>query len=366
MKKTILILLSLLSALSAYSQENSSVTISATECNWFDTGVDLLKGDQLQIEQTSGSWTCDKLNQKLVDANGHTDEVSSGLAAYAHYKTVKSSCFGVLLARVDAHILSAGKKYTNDNFPYSGRLYLKINDEGCGDNGGAVTLKITRSQGADISRGLTAYYSFEKNVNDISGNGNNGTAYGAPSYVITGRSGDLGGYAIDFDGVDDYVQIPNAYAFNTASMTVAFWVKPKSFVGVGNDAMIDKGFTSHTSPHYQFHFGITGEKYTAAYAGRFQFTFGNASYNTPTYFWKPGQWYYILLSYDDKAQRFAIFIDNQEMYKANINVDLKDYGKDVFLGRCGNVKYYTPVIIDELRFYNRAVSAVEREMLFKK
>jgi hypothetical protein len=259
MKKSLLLIASLLFAGHVGAQETISFTVDATNCNWVSTNITINAGDRIKVEQTGGSWSCDKLHHKLVSADGHTDENTSGLGQFSQYKTMKSAFFGSLLAKVDSHILNLGANYDNSEFPYSGTLYLKINDESCGDNGGMITVSISRFAKEDLSRGLIAYYPFNNQATDESGGGRNGSVYGDPKTVISGRTGDLGGKAMEFDGVDDYIRITNESLFNTSSTTIAFWIKPASFVGIGNDAIIDKPYTSHTSPYYQIHFGITGD-----------------------------------------------------------------------------------------------------------
>jgi hypothetical protein len=82
---------------------------------------------------------------------------------------------------------------------------------------------------AASSAGLVAWYEFEGNASDSSGNEYDGTVHGAPTYP-TGVSG----LAIDLDGVLDYVSIPGsntpggAFDFNDA-VTVAAWIKVTAF-----------------------------------------------------------------------------------------------------------------------------------------
>lgn len=59
-------------------------------------------------------------------------------------------------------------------------------------------------------------------LSDLSGNGNDATINGGPSYT----SGN-GGY-FTFDGVDDYILSPNIYDGNNESHTVEVWIKPTS------------------------------------------------------------------------------------------------------------------------------------------
>ncbi|MEK6860049.1 MAG: LamG domain-containing protein [Nanoarchaeota archaeon] len=65
---------------------------------------------------------------------------------------------------------------------------------------------------------LVAYYPFDGSANDTSGNGNNGTNYGA--VLSTGKIGQ--GY--NFSG-DDYIEIPNNPMLNSNTGTWALWIK---------------------------------------------------------------------------------------------------------------------------------------------
>ncbi|MBW2024368.1 MAG: hypothetical protein JRH08_00725 [Deltaproteobacteria bacterium] len=69
--------------------------------------------------------------------------------------------------------------------------------------------------------GLVAAYDFDEGsgttLHDRSGNGNDGTIYGGPDWV-TGKSG----YALDFDGTDDYVSVPTSILNQDAGTWSAF------------------------------------------------------------------------------------------------------------------------------------------------
>jgi hypothetical protein len=71
---------------------------------------------------------------------------------------------------------------------------------------------------------LMAWYGFEGDVNDSSGNGHDGIAYGGPGYAI-GKSG----LAMDFDGLDDYVEItPFKYTSDTGEFSLTLWFNVRS------------------------------------------------------------------------------------------------------------------------------------------
>jgi len=73
----------------------------------------------------------------------------------------------------------------------------------------------------DLKNGLVAHYPFDGHANDVSGNGHHGIVHGDLSYVPG-----LLGQAASFDGVDDYIEIPDVHNFVFANESVTFsaWV----------------------------------------------------------------------------------------------------------------------------------------------
>jgi hypothetical protein len=77
--------------------------------------------------------------------------------------------------------------------------------------------------GAQIpTDGLVAWYPFNGNANDESGNGNHGTVNGAT--LTTDRFGNANS-AYSFDGVNDFIDAGIFYNFGTANFTVSCWFK---------------------------------------------------------------------------------------------------------------------------------------------
>jgi pimeloyl-ACP methyl ester carboxylesterase len=77
----------------------------------------------------------------------------------------------------------------------------------------------------DLEKGIVAYYPFDGNANDESGNGNNGTIYGAN--LIEDRFGKQDS-ALYFDGVDDYIVIPDLLSHDIQSLSISAWVLPET------------------------------------------------------------------------------------------------------------------------------------------
>ena len=90
--------------------------------------------------------------------------------------------------------------------------------------------------------GLIGYYPFNGNANDESGNNHHGTVYGAT--LATARFGNPNS-AYSFDGIDDYVEIPDHTNFNfgIGGFTVSLWIKTDATttVGFGRDDILAKG-----------------------------------------------------------------------------------------------------------------------------
>ncbi|MFH2002634.1 MAG: LamG-like jellyroll fold domain-containing protein [Planctomycetota bacterium] len=77
----------------------------------------------------------------------------------------------------------------------------------------------------DLEDGLVSYWSFNEGVGSVAhdegGNGNDGDIYGSPSWVDG-----ISGKCLHFDGVDDYVNIPDVEDFYFADQSLTFlaWV----------------------------------------------------------------------------------------------------------------------------------------------
>ncbi len=72
---------------------------------------------------------------------------------------------------------------------------------------------------------------------DTSGNGNNATAYGGPTYGAVG----VDATAMEFDGANDYLKVPDDDSLDLGidDFTLSAWVKPESISGY--DRIFHKG-----------------------------------------------------------------------------------------------------------------------------
>lgn len=109
--------------------------------------------------------------------------------------------------------------------------------------------------------GLVGYWSFNEGKGDIagdfSGKGNTGVlTNSSPSTAwVNGKQGK----AINFDGTDDYVQIPhNANQLLTNGGSISAWIFPRTVGGGGAGRILDKGESNAAANGFQFYMSTGG------------------------------------------------------------------------------------------------------------
>jgi len=85
-----------------------------------------------------------------------------------------------------------------------------------------------------LTDGLLGLYRWNQHPSDASGNGKNGTVYGA---VFNTSVKKLGSASIDGDGVDDYVTLSSQPGFGSTSLSLSAWVYLDALYGPGDIAM---------------------------------------------------------------------------------------------------------------------------------
>lgn len=98
---------------------------------------------------------------------------------------------------------------------------------------------------------LVAYYKFENNVEDNSGNNRHGTIFGNPLYTLG-----VDGQALSFDGVNDYVQILNSEDLILQSFSISAWVRWEGLPDMeGSWAVISNWYGGGYYQHYGLRMG---------------------------------------------------------------------------------------------------------------
>ena len=238
----------------------------------------------------------------------------------------------------------------------------------------ALVDKAVRKQeeAPDLTRGLVAYYPFTHgSVDDFSGHNNHGTAFGDP-YFIEDLLGNKRS-ALRLDGIDDYVLIHNSTSLNPDEITVTAMVKTLSdWSRCGNNVVIHKPFTSHVSPYYQWHLGITGYLYDTdkPYFASNGYVSLEDDYMLSSNFYLDehafsDRWTFLAFSYD--SGYLSTYMNGSLTSRKNVighHSALEKFKTDVFIGKQGSLHCYTPADVDEIRVFDRRLTEQEILNLF--
>jgi len=210
-----------------------------------------------------------------------------------------------------------------------------------------------------LTNGLVAYYPFNGNANDASGNGNNGTIVGAT--LTANRFGDPNS-AYFLNGSTGYILIPNAPANNVAAQfTISFWMNAKPGYGTPADngiQIISKwGNGGVGLASYQIGITPAGRLYTATYDGN-----NEALLNDPSVT-SIGVWHQVVFVRNSNG--FYLYRDNALLCWTNSMPQPQHSTLNLNFGReeTGNYAYYGGGL-DDIRIYNRALSTNEVQQLY--
>ena len=204
--------------------------------------------------------------------------------------------------------------------------------------------------------GLVAYYPFNGNANDESGNGNNGTVYGA---TLTGDRFGNSQSAYYFNGTS-YITVKHTASLNTGLFTISAWVKAHG-TGDGYQHIISKSINSGGSLLgycLQYY-------YLSAEQGNNKYGFWTANGSTDNHLLYNNvivdSWTYIVGTFNGSNVKFyinGICVDSAICSVSLTNVDLH-------IGNMSDNNNFLTGSIDDIRIYNRALNAQEIQSLYQ-
>ncbi|MEK7144773.1 MAG: LamG domain-containing protein [Patescibacteria group bacterium] len=222
----------------------------------------------------------------------------------------------------------------------------------------AVTQSNT-SQNAKVTSGLVGLWSFDGpdiagvTAYDRSGSGNNGTLTNGP----TRTAGKLG-QGLKFDGVDDYVNVTNvsgALDIGGNYLTISFWLKAGATTGY-YETLIAKRVAGTGTANYQ--------TYLNTVTRALGYYDGTTAVNT-TFVPTVGKWYHIVITVDKTATPKTTFYVDGTQYSTGASTIGSTNAGLLYLGNFDNATD-EPFngSIDDVRIYNRALSAQEVKLLY--
>ncbi len=217
----------------------------------------------------------------------------------------------------------------------------------------------------NLNVGRVLHLDFNGNTQDKSGNNNHATNFGATP--VAGKNG-VANTAYRFDGINDYMKVNHHTSLNMTNITLTAVLKPNGFYNgtcYGNQ-IIKKGNTDFVSGEYGLVYSPNG--YTNScfvfdtihqnYAG---YVFNNRPSpnlnNTSPYVIK-GQWDCLVYTKNNDSTKFYI---NGVLKYATASNSHGSNLDDIFIGKLNNWQYpyWLNADIDDIRIYNRVLSALE-------
>ena len=217
----------------------------------------------------------------------------------------------------------------------------------------------------NLAKGLVAYYPFNGNSLDAGGNGNHSNYNNAT--LTADRFGNPNS-AFFFNGIDNYIKIPNSPSLNPANgISICAWVKVKDFYTgpCRGNSIVMKGITEG-SPAYKLR--LDENHYPGNYScgpdvdltHQFFYGQGQGGVKNSNYDWiKKDQWYSVVYTYDGKTAK--LYIDCVLRISVDVQGLSMTNNEDLYIGATNlpGYPYWFNGVLDEIRIYDRAINANE-------
>ncbi len=272
------------------------------------------------------------------------------------------------------------------------------NDSGCGDNDytysstpdntnyslnycisnttGSTTSGINSysNSGPNTAPGLVGWWKFDEGSGttayDSSGNNNHGTWAGTGTHYTTGKTGT---YAGEFNGTNNYVLSPNSSSLeNIIDLSINAWVNFYHLDYVNSTgnllAISSKGHPDSTSPHSGWWFNYDNRSknntfnYTCFGNTNGGYDGGGNNLSNAIFIFTQNIWYMLTLVVKNNVA--SIYVNNNFINSRNLNnLQLSNSSSGIYIGAySGNATMNG--LIDDVRIYNRALSAQEIAALY--
>ncbi len=259
-----------------------------------------------------------------------------------------------------------------------------------------IFLGVTDLQGwtFNLKNGLVAYFSFDNcDARDDSGNGYDGRIYGNPQCVEG-----VNGKAFKFDGIDDFIVVPNSKDLNSniqEAKTITLWFKSPASFKVKNRQVIYKEGSFLRGLNIYF---FNGRIYAGGWNRPIRESHWLGTF-LKTNKIEPQKWYFLALVLEpkssEKANNFKLYLNGKLVDEGKGATLYPHFGPVSFASNFGGTSFhdemyflrqlvlrrhkrfklhkrlFRPVYVfqgtlDEIRIYNRALSEKEIKTLYKK
>ena len=161
--------------------------------------------------------------------------------------------------------------------------------------------------------------------------------------------------ALDFDGVDDYVNVPRNINIEPQNLTLGAWIKPSAVDG--NRVIFDKPYTAMSNPYYSYELRI--------YNGTIHFMVVVGSYSDDDIIAGgtivANNWYHIVATFDGTMR---LYINGVLIAEKSNPGDISYFDKPLTIGNGQNYSAPFEGIIDDVRIYDTALTPYYIKLLY--
>jgi hypothetical protein len=213
--------------------------------------------------------------------------------------------------------------------------------------------------GSGLAIGLAGYWNFEEGVGTVvrdgSGNANHGTYSGEvfnDGTLTNGPTRTAGKYgnALRFDGLNDYVQIPNSLTLNpVTTLTISAWVNITSFAA--HSPIVDK----YTYLGGGYILVISSSQYLAFRADN-----GAATQEIITPYTYLNSWHHVAATFN--STHVKLYIDGNEVASQSNSIGIilaNSYNVRAGFTTSGYYQAYANAVIDSIRMLNKSLNQSE-------
>ena len=304
---------------------------------------------------TNGSWKAITSSEPIVDNNWHFIVLTlfpDSAVLYTDSRRVANlSSVGVLTSPAQL-LVTIGR---NPSTFFSGKLDdIRIYNRAI--NATEVLALYNESGWNPINSGLVAYYPFNGNVNDVSGNSHNGTITGAT--LTTDRFGSPNS-AYSLNGTNNYISAPYSSSLSlTNALTLVAWVK---LTNSANDQKIIGKATY--DPSWGYVLGVINSKLYPEI-----WDVNGTDFKATEGFIPSNMWTQICVTWTTGG-RVIGYINGSEVFnKAASTASISTTTSDLIFGTVpwgpGSGVQSVAGSIDDIRIYNRALNASEIDTLY--
>jgi Concanavalin A-like lectin/glucanases superfamily len=298
-----------------------------------------------------------KADAPLIYAPADSALLSSNSTTLKWLPGYFNSSFKVLLDTVNppkALGLAATRdsSYTATNLVLGKRYYWSVIGYNAQDSAapGQMWTFTTGTAPSVPTDGLVAYYPFNGNANDESGNGNNGTVYGAT--LTTDRFG-TPNRAFAFNGTSDYIDCGTSSTLNVNQHTIALWVRAS--LAQNNGPCVSK---VNPNTFESICLYLIYGRVTTSFAVGTEVNSGLQDRMIPF-----GSWHFIGMTYDGMAVRF--YIDGAKDTTISRSGVVRTNTNPLQIGHHGGDNTFFEGSLGDIRIYNRALTDQEILALYQ-